>query len=71
MYGGFLAEQGGALEIFEHPAHPCTAGLLASIPDTATAPDAPGQPGPLARARHPDGSRGQALAARHVICRDY
>jgi oligopeptide/dipeptide ABC transporter ATP-binding protein len=41
MYGGFLAEQGDALQIFEHPAHPYTAGLLASIPDTATDPDAP------------------------------
>ena len=40
MYGGFLAEQGDALEIFERPAHPYTAGLLASIPDTAPDPDA-------------------------------
>jgi oligopeptide/dipeptide ABC transporter ATP-binding protein len=49
MYGGFQAEQGDALQIFEHPAHPYTAGLLASIPDTAPDPDAalvgiPGQP---------------------------
>jgi oligopeptide/dipeptide ABC transporter ATP-binding protein len=41
MYGGFLAEQGDALQIFEHPAHPYTAGLLASIPDTAEDPAAP------------------------------
>jgi oligopeptide/dipeptide ABC transporter ATP-binding protein len=49
MYGGFVAEQGDALQVFEHPAHPYTRGLLASIPDTAPDPDAalvgiPGQP---------------------------
>jgi oligopeptide/dipeptide ABC transporter ATP-binding protein len=41
MYGGFLAEQGDAVRVFEQPAHPYTAGLLASIPDTAPDPDAP------------------------------
>ncbi len=41
MYGGYLAEQGDAVQVFEHPAHPYTAGLLASIPDTAPDPDAP------------------------------
>jgi oligopeptide/dipeptide ABC transporter ATP-binding protein len=40
MYGGFLAEQGDAVQVFEQPAHPYTAGLLASIPDTAPDPDA-------------------------------
>jgi len=49
MYGGFVAEQGDALQVFEHPAHPYTRGLLASIPDSAPDPDAalvaiPGQP---------------------------
>jgi oligopeptide/dipeptide ABC transporter ATP-binding protein len=49
MYGGYLVEQGQATQIFERPAHPYTAGLLASIPDTAPDPDAeligiPGQP---------------------------
>jgi oligopeptide/dipeptide ABC transporter ATP-binding protein len=49
MYGGFIAEQGDALQVFEHAAHPYTHGLLASIPDTAPDPDAallgiPGQP---------------------------
>ena len=53
MYGGFLAEQGDALEIFEHPAHPYTAGLLASIPDTAPDPDA-------------DAHRDRRPAARHA-----
>ena len=41
MYGGFLAEQGDAVQVFEQPAHPYTAGLLASIPDMAIDPDAP------------------------------
>jgi oligopeptide/dipeptide ABC transporter ATP-binding protein len=49
MYGGFVAEQGDALQVFEHPAHPYTRGLLDSIPDTAPDPDEalvgiPGQP---------------------------
>jgi oligopeptide/dipeptide ABC transporter ATP-binding protein len=49
MYGGFVAEQGDALQVFEHAVHPYTRGLLASIPDTAPDPDAtlvgiPGQP---------------------------
>jgi oligopeptide/dipeptide ABC transporter ATP-binding protein len=41
MYGGFIAEQGDALQVFEHPAHPYTRGLLTSIPDVAPDPDAP------------------------------
>jgi oligopeptide/dipeptide ABC transporter ATP-binding protein len=49
MYGGYLVEQGDALGMFEHPGHPYTAGLLASIPDMAPDPEAelagiPGQP---------------------------
>jgi oligopeptide/dipeptide ABC transporter ATP-binding protein len=49
MYGGLIAEQGDALQVFEQPAHPYTRGLLASIPDSAPDPDAvligiPGQP---------------------------
>jgi oligopeptide/dipeptide ABC transporter ATP-binding protein len=36
-----LADDVLVMQIFEHPAHPYTAGLLASIPDTATDPDAP------------------------------
>lgn len=33
MYGGSIAEVGGADEIFEEPLHPYTQGLLASIPN--------------------------------------
>jgi peptide/nickel transport system ATP-binding protein len=33
MYGGSIAEVGGAEEIFEEPLHPYTQGLLASIPN--------------------------------------
>ncbi len=33
MYGGSIAEVGGANEIFEEPLHPYTQGLLASIPN--------------------------------------
>jgi oligopeptide/dipeptide ABC transporter ATP-binding protein len=49
MYAGFIAEQGDALQVFEHPAHPYTRGLLNSIPDATPDPDAallgiPGQP---------------------------
>ena len=32
MYGGRLIETGSARDIFEHPAHPYTEGLLASVP---------------------------------------
>ncbi len=49
MYAGLVAEQGDALQVFEHPAHPYTRGLLNSIPDATPDPDAallgiPGQP---------------------------
>lgn len=49
MYAGLVAEQGDALQVFEHAAHPYTRGLLNSIPDTTPDPDAallgiPGQP---------------------------
>jgi oligopeptide/dipeptide ABC transporter ATP-binding protein len=40
MYSGFVAEQGDSLQVFEHPRHPYTQGLLASIPDSAADPDA-------------------------------
>jgi peptide/nickel transport system ATP-binding protein len=32
MYGGRIIESGSARTIFEHPAHPYTAGLMASVP---------------------------------------
>jgi len=36
MYAGRIVESGPAREIFEHPAHPYTRGLLASIPTLKT-----------------------------------
>jgi oligopeptide/dipeptide ABC transporter ATP-binding protein len=41
MYAGLVAEQGDALQVFEHAAHPYTRGLLNSIPDATPDPDAP------------------------------
>ncbi|AWB45770.1 peptide ABC transporter ATP-binding protein [Paenibacillus sp. CAA11] len=35
MYGGLIMEEGTVEEIFEHPLHPYTQGLLASIPKSA------------------------------------
>jgi len=35
MYAGMIAEQGNASEIFHHPRHPYTQGLLASLPNRA------------------------------------
>jgi len=35
MYSGRILEEGGTEEIFSHPAHEYTRGLLASIPDRA------------------------------------
>jgi len=35
MYGGTLAEQGPTRAVYDHPAHPYTEGLLASIPSEA------------------------------------
>ena len=32
MYGGRIIESGSARTIFEQPAHPYTAGLMASVP---------------------------------------
>jgi len=32
MYGGKIMERGGAADVFEHPGHPYTAGLLRSTP---------------------------------------
>jgi oligopeptide/dipeptide ABC transporter ATP-binding protein len=32
MYGGTVVEHGPALEVYHHPFHPYTAGLLASVP---------------------------------------
>ena len=60
MYGGFLAEQGDAVQVFERPAHPYTAGLLASIPDTAPDPDAP----LIGIAGQPPDMRGRAAGLR-------
>jgi oligopeptide/dipeptide ABC transporter ATP-binding protein len=36
MYAGRIVESGPARDIFEHPAHPYTRGLLASIPTLKT-----------------------------------
>ncbi|MCD7818851.1 MAG: ABC transporter ATP-binding protein [Lachnospiraceae bacterium] len=33
LYGGLILEEAGIDDLFEHPAHPYTMGLLASIPD--------------------------------------
>jgi oligopeptide transport system ATP-binding protein len=33
MYGGLIMEEASILDVFEHPMHPYTMGLLASIPD--------------------------------------
>lgn len=38
MYAGRVAEQGSVYDIFDHPAHPYTRGLLASIPRLETRP---------------------------------
>jgi peptide/nickel transport system ATP-binding protein len=38
MYAGRLAEVGASAAIFEHPSHPYTNGLLASLPDMAHEP---------------------------------
>ena len=36
MYGGRIVEQAAAGRLFEHPAHPYTRGLLASIPGSTS-----------------------------------
>lgn len=38
MYAGKIAERGDVFDIFDHPAHPYTKGLLASIPTLDTVP---------------------------------
>ncbi len=38
MYAGKVAEKGSVYDIFDHPAHPYTRGLLASIPTLETVP---------------------------------
>ena len=40
MYAGRIAEKGAVHDIFDHPSHPYTQGLLASIPTLATTPKA-------------------------------
>jgi oligopeptide transport system ATP-binding protein len=53
MYAGRIVEEGAADELLAHPAHPYTAGLLASVPalsslddgELATIPGAPPRPG--------------------------
>lgn len=51
MYAGQIAEQGTVQEIFDHPAHPYTSGLMACIPQlgkkVATLPTIPGSVPPL------------------------
>ena len=41
MYGGQIVESGAAHEIFEHPVHPYTRGLLHSVPTLNTSRDVP------------------------------
>ena len=41
MYAGRIVESGPASELFDHPAHPYTRGLLASIPTLKTNRHAP------------------------------
>ena len=36
MYGGRIAEAGTALDIFDHPQHPYTRGLIKCLPDIST-----------------------------------
>ncbi len=38
MYAGKIAERGNVFDIFDHPTHPYTKGLLASIPTLDTVP---------------------------------
>ena len=38
MYAGKVAEQGSVYDVFDHPTHPYTRGLLASIPRLNTTP---------------------------------
>jgi peptide/nickel transport system ATP-binding protein len=38
MYAGRVAERGSVFDIFDHPGHPYTRGLLASIPRLDTVP---------------------------------
>ena len=40
MYGGRAVEKGTALDIFKHPSHPYTQGLLASLPHFNSVPKA-------------------------------
>jgi len=39
MYGGRMAEAGTALDIFDHPQHPYTQGLINCLPDISTRRD--------------------------------
>jgi len=39
MYGGRMAEAGTALDIFDHPQHPYTQGLISCLPDISTRRD--------------------------------
>ena len=41
MYAGTVVESGAAREVFEHPAHPYTGGLLRSLPTLRTRRDQP------------------------------
>jgi peptide/nickel transport system ATP-binding protein len=59
MYAGRVAEIGPVHEVINQPAHPYTAGLMASIPDMDARPRAP-EPDRRRHAapeRHPPGLR--------------
>jgi peptide/nickel transport system ATP-binding protein len=51
MYGGSVVESGSADEVFKHPAHPYTRGLLAA-PQPGAAPARPPQRPPAHHCRH-------------------
>jgi oligopeptide/dipeptide ABC transporter ATP-binding protein len=58
MYAGECVEWGDTVDVFEHPQHPYTAGLLAAIPSAKRAkvdrlPAIPGTPPALSRERPP------------------
>jgi len=70
MYAGEIVEQAGIDEIFAHPSHPYTRGLIESIPDMAVERERlfsiEGMPPPLGRlpggcAFHPRCPQGQAV----------
>ena len=68
MYAGRIIEHGPAGEIFKHPAHPYTAGLLRAVPSTKRAEELEGIEGkPPRPASRP---RGCAFAPRCALVTD-